>query len=103
MIFRPVKYLFNMQPRNFLNELEVMANDYDLSGKELAKILVEKSSGILALMAESKSIKEAELKWQCTPSGKKELELIYKMRGLKELISASKTVIRTKNDDYWHS
>ena len=92
-----------MNPRNFTKELEELAHEYDESGKELAKILIEKSSGILVLMAESKSIREAELKWQCTPAGKRELELIYKLRGLKELISASKTYIRCKNDEYWHS
>ena len=92
-----------MDAQSYLNELGAMAAEYNKTSKELALVLIEKSPGILALMSESKSIKEAELRWQCTPSGKKELELTYKLRGLKELISASKTVIRSKNDDYWNS
>lgn len=86
-------------PRDYTNELVRLAEEYSNAGDELAKIQIEKSSAILALMASSKSFKEAEMKWQCTESGKKELSLIYKMRGLKEIISASKTKIRVMNDE----
>ena len=91
-----------MNAQNYLQELEKMSVDYDNTGNELAKVLVEKSSAILVLMATSKSIKEAEMKFACTPAGKKEIELTYKLRGLRELISASKMVIRTKNAENYH-
>ena len=92
-----------MDSQNYLNELERMCKDYNEAGKELAKVLVEKSSAILILMASSKSAKEAELRWQATPSGNREIELIYRLRGLKELISANKMYIRTKNAEDYHS
>lgn len=86
-------------PREFATELMKLAEEYRNAGDQLAQIQIEKSSAILALMASSKSFKEAEMKWQCTESGKKELSLIYKMRGLKEIISASKTKIRVMSDE----
>ena len=91
------------QSEKYLKELEVMALDYDKAGKELAQVLIEKASSILMLMANSKSVKEAEMKFACTPAGKREIELTYKIRGLKELISASKTYIRTKNQEYFNN
>jgi len=91
-----------MDAQNYLHDLDKMAADYDKTGNELAKILIEKSSAILMLMATSKSIKEAEMKFGATEAGKKEIELTYKLRGLKELIAASKMVIRTKNAENYH-
>ena len=92
-----------MIPRDFTKDLVSMAEEYQKSGDELALIQIEKSSAILALMAGSKSIKEAELKWACTESGKKELILTYKLRGLKELISASKVKIRVANNETYNA
>ena len=90
-------------PRQFATELMKLAEEYRNAGNELAKIQIEKSSSILILMAESKSIKEAELKFQASEAGKKELELVYRMRGLKEVISASKVKIRTiESETYNH-
>jgi len=89
-------------PRDYTQELIKLAEDYFEAGEELAKIQIEKSSCLLILMTDSKSIKEAELKWGCQQGGKRELELIYKMRGLKELISANKVKIRVMNNESYN-
>lgn len=86
-------------PREHANELLKLAEEYSDLGNELAKILVEKSSAILILMATSKSIKEAEIRWQCETSGKRETEIVYKMRGIKELIGCVKLKIRVINNE----
>lgn len=88
-------------PRDYTQELMDMAEEYSKSGNELAQIQVSKSSAILFLKAKCKTMREAELQWQCTPEGKKELELVYKLRGLKELMQALKTKIRISTDEHY--
>jgi hypothetical protein len=86
-------------PRQFSNELMDLAEEYRKAGDELAKILVNKSSAILILKATCKTFKEAELQYGCTEEGKQELLLTMKMRGIKELLSASKTKLRVMSEE----
>jgi len=94
-----MKYSNIDTPRQFATELMKMAEEYSNLGNELAKIQIEKSSAILMLKAQCKTFKEAELLWQATESGKKEIEIVYKLRGIKELMSANKTKIRVMNEE----
>jgi len=70
-----------------------MADDYAISSNKLACIRNEKSSAIIILMSDSKSVKEAEMKWNATESGKEETTLVYFLKGMEKRMSALRTKI----------
>ena len=70
-----------------------MADEYSISSNKLACIRNEKSSAIMVLMSDSKSVKEAEMKWNATESGKEETTLVYFLKGLEKRMSALRAKI----------
>jgi hypothetical protein len=73
-----------------------MAEDYASKSNELAIIRNEKSSGLLVLMAESKSCREADMKWGASARGQEETILVYYLKGLEKRMSSLRTFINSQ-------
>lgn len=75
--------------------------EYNEKLKELAEIKKRKAFKIIEIMAqpEIKSQKHAELIWDSTPDGQKEIELTFCAKGLIELARSVKTEITVKNNE----
>ena len=70
------------------SEITLMTEDYSNKLKELAEVRILKASKILLLKAESKTMREAELKWQSSEHGKKEIYL--------EIVVSNSTILELR-------
>lgn len=78
--------------------------EYNLKMKEIAEIKKRKAFKIIEIMAqpEIKSQKHAELIWDSTPDGQKEIELSFCVKGLIELARSVKTEIEVKHGEVYN-
>jgi len=78
-----------------------LAQEYQSKMKELAELKKRKAFDIIKLMAEHKTASKAEIYYNATKDGQKELEIIYEAKGLLELCRAIKTECDLKNAEGW--
>jgi len=74
-----------------------LAQEYNRDMKELAELKKKRAFKIIELMAIHKTKAKAEVYYEATPEGQKELEITYKCRGLLELMRALKSEIDIKS------
>ncbi len=88
-------------PKQYVEELESMAREYQTAGNELVKIKVKKATELLYIRAKAdvKSDAQASRVWNATLEGIKELELTFKLKSLEKLMSAIKTKLRIMSDE----
>ena len=68
-----------------------LAQTYNEKMKELAELKKRKAFDIIKLMAEHKTASKAEIYYNATEDGQKELEILYYTKGLLELMRSLKT------------
>jgi len=66
---------------------------------ELAEIQKKKALKLIELMAEHGSKAKAEVYYNATPEGQKEIEITYYCKGLLELMRSVKTECDIKNNE----
>lgn len=88
-----------IQPQELAIKRRKLSLEYREKMTELAEIQKRKAFKIIELMAEHKTVSKAELYWDITDDGQKEIELSMYLRGLLELIRALKTEIDIKNNE----
>lgn len=88
-----------IQPQELAIKRRKLSLEYREKMTELAEIQKRKAFKIIELMAEHKTVSKAELYWDITDDGQKEIELTMYLRGLLELIRALKTEIDIKNNE----
>jgi len=76
-----------------------LAQTYNEKMKELAEIKKRKAFDIIRLMAEHKTANKAEIYYNATEDGQKELAITYEARGILELCRAIKTEVDIKNNE----
>lgn len=88
-------------PREYVDEVEAMAREYDKIGNELVKIKVKKATEILIIRAREgvKSDAQAERFWQSTPEGILELQYSFKLKSIEKLMSAIKLKLRLLSEE----
>lgn len=84
-------------PQELAEKRRKLAQEYNEKMKELSEIKKRKVFAIIERLPAHKSINKAELYWQSTPDGQKELELEYYCKGLIELMRSIKTECDLKN------
>jgi len=78
--------------------------EYNEKLKELAEIKKRKAFKIIEIMAQPniKSQKHAELVWETTEDGQKEITMVYHTKGLLELARSVKTEVDVKNGEAYN-
>lgn len=84
-----------MEVKDDYQILQEQAEEVSNLLKEMSNIQTEKASAILFIKTECKTWREAEYKWAATPTGKREIELEYLLRGMKERMSALRAKINS--------
>ena len=84
-------------PLELATKRRKLAQEYKLKMQELAEIKKKKVFKIIELLAEHNTMSKAELYFQATPEGQKELELIYYTKGLIETMRSVKTEVEMKS------
>jgi 2-keto-3-deoxy-6-phosphogluconate aldolase len=84
-------------PQNLAIRRRELAMDYKKNMEELADIRKRKAIDIIKLMAEHKTVSKAELYYQATEDGQKEIELTMHSKGLLELMRAVKSELEILN------
>jgi hypothetical protein len=87
------------QPQDLAIKRRKLSLEYRDKMKELSEIQKRKAFKIIELMAEHKTVSKAELYWDITEDGQKEIELTMYCRGLLEVMRAVKTEIDIKNNE----
>ena len=82
-----------VHPQKLATRRRELAQEYKAKMEELAAIRKRKALEIIKLLDEHKSVAKAELFYQATPDGQKEIEITLYCRGLIELIRSAKTEI----------
>lgn len=90
-----------LDPRELAVKRRKLAQEYNEIQKQLGEIKKKKAFTIIELMAEHGSKAKAEVYFEATEEGQKELELTYQGRGLLELMRAVKSEIEIKNNEMW--
>jgi hypothetical protein len=80
-----------------------LAQEYNRDMKELAELKKDKAFELIKLMVEHKTKAKAEVYYDATENGQKEIMLTYKCRGLLELIRSMKQEIEIKNAEAFGS
>ena len=88
-----------ISPQILATRRRMLSQEYQNDLKELGEIQKKKAFKIIELRATVSSDKQAERLWAVTDDGQKELELIYKSKGLIELIRCAKTEIDILNNE----
>jgi hypothetical protein len=70
--------------------------------KQLGEIRKRKAFKIIELLGEHKTVSKAELYWQTTEDGQKEIELTMVSKGLIELIRSIKTEVEIKQSEAYN-
>lgn len=83
----------DFSPQELATKRRNMALEYRNKMKELADIKKRKAFEILKLMATHKTMAKAEAVFAATDDGQKELELTFYLKGLLEVLRATKTEI----------
>lgn len=73
-----------------------LAMEYKDNMLKLSEIQKRKAFKIIELMAEHKTVSKAELYWNITDDGQKEIELTMMCRGLLELMRSVKSELEVK-------
>lgn len=76
-----------------------LAQEYNEKMKELAELKKKKAIKLIELMAEHGTKAKAEVYYDATEDGQKEIELNYYTKGLLELMRAVKTEIDCKSGE----
>jgi len=76
-----------------------LAIEYKEKMSELAEIKKKKAFKIIELMAEHGTKSKAEVYFEVTDEGQKELEITYYSKGLLELMRSIKTEVDIKNNE----
>lgn len=88
-----------MNPQALATRRRELAQEYKLKMEELAEIKKRKSLKIIELLDEHKTVAKAELYYQATEDGQKEIELTLYSKGLLELMRAAKTEVDIMNNE----
>lgn len=91
----------SLTPRQLQDKLNEISDESYVKHQELAGIAERKGSKMLDLMKESKSAKEAEMKWAATEDGRKEEYLKYYLRGLSHKRTALIQETKANNNSSW--
>lgn len=86
-------------PQELAIKRRKLALEYKQKMTELSEIQKRKAFKIIELMAEHKTVSKAELYWDITDDGQKEIELTMYCRGLLELMRSIKSEIDIKNNE----
>lgn len=89
-------------PQELAEKRRKLAQEYNEKMKELSEIKKRKVFAIIERLPAHKSINKAELYWQSTPDGQKEIELEYYAKGLLELVRAIKTEVDIKQAEAYN-
>ena len=76
-----------------------LAVEYKTKMQELAEIKKKKAIEIIKLLDEHKTVSKAELYYQATDDGQKEIEITLYCKGLLELMRSIKTECDIKNSE----
>jgi 2-keto-3-deoxy-6-phosphogluconate aldolase len=76
-----------------------LAVEYKAKMQELAEIKKKKAIEIIKLLDEHKTVSKAELYYQATDDGQKEIEITLYCKGLLELMRSIKTECDIKNSE----
>lgn len=80
-------------PHDLAVKRRKLALEYKDKMKQLAEIKKKKALAILEILPNAKSIKHAEMIYDCSEDGQEELELTYYLKGLIEVMRSLKTEI----------
>jgi hypothetical protein len=80
----------------------MLALEYREKMKELAEIKKRKAFKMIELLAEHKTSSKAEMYYNTTDDGQKELELSFYLRGLLETIRSLKTEVDVKQGEVYN-
>ena len=90
-----------ISPQQLAIRRRELSVEYKENMKELAEIQKRKAFKIIELMAEHKTVSKAELYWNTTEDGQREIELVMISRGLLELMRAVKSELEVKQAEGW--
>jgi len=79
-----------------------LSQDFNEKMKQLGEIRKRKAFKIIELLGEHKTVSKAELYWQTTEDGQKEIELTMVSKGLIELIRSIKTEVEIKQSEAYN-
>lgn len=85
-----------ISPQTLAIRRRQLATEYKKNMEELAEIQKRKAFKIIELMAEHKTVSKAELYWDTTDDGQREIELTMISRGLLELMRSVKSELEVK-------
>lgn len=86
-----------MNPQALATRRRELAQEYKKIMEELGELKKKKAFKIIELMAEHKTKAKAEVYYEATEDGQKEIQLTYESKGLLELMRAAKTEIDIMN------
>ena len=87
------------QPSELAEKRRYMALEYGKKITELAEVKNRKADEILMLLAEHKTVSKAELFYNATKDGKRDIYLTLYLKGLLETMRALKTEIDVLNSE----
>ena len=87
----------DITPEALATRRRELAMEYKKDLIELGEIKKRKAFAIIELLDKHKTVSKAELYYNTTPDGQKELELSFKTKGILELCRAAKTEIDILN------
>lgn len=76
-----------------------LAQEYNRNMKELGEIKKRKAFKLIELMADHKTVSKAELYFNITEDGQREISLTMECKGIIELVRSLKTEIDIKNNE----
>jgi len=89
----------NKTPGIIAEELVEYSSQYQTLTEELYQILEKKAVRWNTLRDLRGSDKQADRDWEATKDGRREIELKLKLKALEKMISAIRTLLRTKSDE----
>lgn len=91
--------LSTLTPREVDDYRTILSGWYYQGSEELALLEVNRPEKWYAIKMDVKTNHEADLMYDCTPDGKRRIELKYKLRAIEKLIGALKDRLQRLNSE----